>query len=185
MANANKAYEKKMTLKEDLKIPSNYTYNKAVTNVISKNRKLAYEGIENFLKKADEESWYYAQEDGKEGMKLWKEYVDMSMDVVDRLPMDEAISRYAMSFGVTPKLKEAVIKELKKDGYNAMSDKASIWGNNAQVIEGIEPLIVFDSKVMNVDEVREISKEEEKQAEKDYRKWVSKARQNKNSNNWG
>ena len=54
------------------------------------------------------------------------------------------------SLGLATGVKTKVIKELQKQGYNAMYDNASIGvkgdGSYNKAQEGIEPLIIFDSK---------------------------------------
>ena len=61
---------------------------------------------------------------------------------------DDLFAKASLSFGVNPKLKNEVISELKKRGYNAISDEAGIGGNAYNAKEGVDPLIIFDSSVM-------------------------------------
>lgn len=68
-----------------------------------------------------------------------KKYIDKS----DYLSIER-------SLGVAENTKKAIIRELQKEGYNAMYDNASIGvqsdGKFSKIQEGVEPLIIFDSK---------------------------------------
>ena len=50
-----------------------------------------------------------------------------------------------------------MIDELKKRGYNAMTDEASVGGQNGWTREGIDPLIIFDgSRSLNKEKTKKI-----------------------------
>ena len=73
--------------------------------------------------------------------KKWKEsevkkYKDM--------PISEVYRQTTQAFGESDYTKTKVINELKKRGYNAMVDEASVGGYKGFMREGIEPLIIFD-----------------------------------------
>lgn len=76
------------------------------------------------------------------------------------------------SFGLAPYTRGKVINELKKRGYSAMYDNASIGADLPGRREGYSPLIVFDgSSYMTVTGSNNITKRSAKKADKDYRKW--------------
>lgn len=72
-------------------------------------------------------------------------------------------------------LKDEVIQELKKKGYNAMVDEASVGGKELGFNrEGVDPLIIFegnDSLIKN--ETRSISNKEQTEATNRYSKWFN------------
>ena len=82
------------------------------------------------------------------------------------------------SLGRATNVKNNLIKELQKQGYNAMYDNASIGvgsdGKYSKVQEGIEPLIIFDSKsTLKELSVRTIDETEQKRADDQYIQWKS------------
>lgn len=81
------------------------------------------------------------------------------------------------SFGRAKGVKDAVIKELQKMGYNAMYDNASIGvgsdGNYNKSQEGIEPLIIFDKKnTLKENGVKLVTSAEQKEASYNYQNWL-------------
>lgn len=50
-----------------------------------------------------------------------------------------------------------LLKNLKNKGYNAMVDEAGV-GGSGRIIEGIDPLIVFDSSILEINDINKISK---------------------------
>ncbi len=184
---ADKAYEYEMTLKEDLKIPSRSTFIDTVDNVIKKNPKLFKESIEGFFKvimpegssrRADIE---FDPMTGKFDTKRFDKYVKESYTYGKNIPVKEQWGTIAMSFGQSDNLKKAVINELKSKGYNAMVDEASVGGlkrsagGSSATVEGIDPLILFDSSILKVDNISEIGSKEEKDSAKKYLKWRNTA----------
>jgi hypothetical protein len=81
------------------------------------------------------------------------------------------------SFGKAVNTKNAVITELKKMGYNAMYDNASIGvlsdGRYNRRQEGIEPLIIFDAdSTMRETANRKIDAAEQRAASDRYDRWL-------------
>ena len=70
---------------------------------------------------------------------------------------------------------------LKKQGYNAMVDEASVGGQNEWSKEGYDPLIIFDPAVLSTSNVKEISRGEEVRSYRKDREWTRKANSSKNS----
>lgn len=98
-------------------------------------------------------------------MKAAKEWVPMNLYTLEG------------TFGRAHNTKDSVIKELKKLGYNAMYDNASIGvgvdGKYSKDQEGVEPLIVFDRKsTLHETSVKQVTTEEQRRAQDDYDKWV-------------
>lgn len=82
------------------------------------------------------------------------------------------------SLGRATNVKNDVIKELKKLGYNAMYDNASIGvgsdGKYSKLQEGVEPLIIFDSdEVLQKISTRKIDKTEYQLADTQYTRWLN------------
>ena len=82
------------------------------------------------------------------------------------------------SFGRAHRVKDSVIKELEKLGYNAMYDNASIGvasdGQYNKQQEGVEPLIIFDRKnTLKEIGVTEVNTEERQRSKQQYDDWRS------------
>lgn len=80
------------------------------------------------------------------------------------------------SLGRAPTVKSSIISELKKMGYNAMYDNASIGvessGKYNKQQEGVEPLIIFDSEsTLKENNVRQISDAEKRESDERYTEW--------------
>lgn len=169
-------YEHKMKLKEDLKVASRKEFIDAMESSINKNPKLWDESIS---------SWYNTMipEGSMDRIKIsygqpeiWKWYVEFQVEKSKDYPMKELLPSMIQSMGGAPKLKESVINELSKKGYNAMVDEASVGGGDGRPVEGVEPLIVFDSRT-SLEKVnsRVVTKKEEAKAKREYADWRTKA----------
>lgn len=88
--------------------------------------------------------YYYLQ-----NCKSGKEYVKKVFNDFKAMSPDDLYQVVSSRFGVENTVKEAVITELRKKGYNAMIDQASVGGTRRD-IEGQAPMIIF-----NRDEVLE------------------------------
>lgn len=86
----------------------------------------------------------------------------------DQLTVEQALGR-------ADSTKQSIINELKKRGYNAMYDNASIGvpndGGYSKTQEGVEPLIIFDANNLQETTARKINADEQKSAGKQYRDW--------------
>lgn len=105
----------------------------------------------------------------------WDKFVNEYYEFRKDIPITEQWGSIAMSLGKADNLKDAIIDNLSKKGYNAMVDEAGV-GGSGRAVEGIDPLIIFDSNTIEIDNVVEISKKEEKKSKQDYTKWVGKSR---------
>lgn len=81
------------------------------------------------------------------------------------------------SLGRAPNVKNSIIKELKKLGYNAMYDNASIGvGSNGEYSkqqEGVEPLIIFDSdNTLQKITTRRVNASERQASRDQYDQWI-------------
>lgn len=185
-----KSYEYQMEIKKDLKIPSRDEYKQAINEVIEKKPKLLKESVEAYLDEfIPENTWDRWQimsdpNTGKIDTSLWDKYVNDSYKIRKDTPVIEQWGSIAMSLGKANSLKDAIINNLSKKGYNAMVDEAGV-GGDGRAVEGIDSLIIFDSKAISIDNVVEISKKEEKKSQKNYNKWVGKSRYNNSKyNTW-
>lgn len=77
------------------------------------------------------------------GTKNDKEYVQKVVSDFKDMTPDELYRVASSRFGKERIIKESVISELKKQGYNAMIDQASVGGGGRN-IEGQAPMIIFD-----------------------------------------
>lgn len=80
------------------------------------------------------------------------------------------------SLGRAANVKSSIIKELKKLGYNAMYDNASIGvgsdGKYSKQQEGVEPLIIFDSEnTLRKTSTRQVSDLERQESRNKYEQW--------------
>lgn len=185
--NRNKAeiaYEQKINLKDDLKVPSRDTLKESIKTVLEKKPDLKKESVEGFLNQFIPEGsvdrWFieHPNQDGKYDPKAWKKFIDQSVELRKNETIDDAFPSFVQSFGMAPNFKNAVISDLKSKGYNAMVDEAGVGVNygKGNIKEGIEPLIVFDSNSLQLEKSEAITKKEERDALSDYLKWQNKAR---------
>lgn len=83
------------------------------------------------------------------------------------------------SLGRATNTKSKIIKELQKQGYNAMYDNASIGvesdGSYSKRQEGIEPLIIFDAdSTLSENTVRKIDQQEQEKSWSEYEQWKNR-----------
>ena len=190
--NAKKAYEREYTLKEDLKIPSRKEAYDVINDVVVKNSKLFEEAMKGYvdmtipkgstLRLELTDSYYdpnkpYDQRDYSEAAqsKAMNKYVKELISSSANQTPEELCFSVCQSLNLAPKGRAKIIGELKKRGYNAMVDEASVGGQNEWVKEGVDPLIIFDSNILNQNSVNKISRREEKKANNADTKWQRKA----------
>ena len=186
--NTGKAYEHTYELQEDIKVPSREDTRKVIAEVMKENRNLINETAKAWLDVAIPEGsmeriermWSNANNE-KEAKREWERFAKETIDRYKKMSPDEAVFFTMQSLGLNPKVKEKVIKKLSEKGYNAMTDEASVGGQNGYQIEGGDPLIIFDRTNM-FKEVsnKEVSRREEKKADNRYSKARNKARRNRN-----
>ena len=145
------AYEKEYELTEDLKVPSrDKVYgviakyvdgNESKINDICKHRASMLLGFDmDKLSEMAQENEQYMRAD-----MFAKQYVQRLVENYKDVPSNVAGFYAAQSFWKNVPLREAVFDELKKEGYNAIVDEASVGGQGGFRKEGVDPLIVFDA----------------------------------------
>ena len=169
--NADKAYEYDPELNEDLKVPSRRELSSVVNSVIKSNPAYVPKTVNTWLDMCmpeGSENRYYESVDnqGNYDKKKWNSYVKECERKFKDMSLNEAYYYTAQTFGKNKEIRGKVIDELKKRGYNAMVDEASVGGQNGYKKEGIDPLIVFDGSVLNTTNMKEISRKEEVKAKK-------------------
>lgn len=182
-AKSDKAYEREYVLTKDLKIPSRQEVKGVINDVVIKNKRLLTESVQKWVDMLTPEgSWnrYYIDE-SPGGV---KKYVDDMIDNLSKQSINESYFTIAQSLGLATNVKNAVVKELSKRGYNAMVDEASIGGKKGFAREGVDPLILFDSTVLNQVSQKEISRASENKAARKFTKWVGKASRNSKKGQW-
>lgn len=189
IGNADKAFEYEYELKEDLKVPSRSELSSVVNSVIKSNPTFVPKTVNAWLDMCmpeGSENRYYESVDnqGNYDKKKWDGYVKDCEKKYKNMPLNEAYYYTAQTFGKNKEVRAKVIDELKKRGYNAMVDEASVGGQNGYKKEGIDPLIVFDGSVLNTTNVKEISKREEAKAKKADDKFERNSNRQKSAQ-WG
>jgi hypothetical protein len=185
-AGTQKDYEYTMTLKEDLSIPSKSQVDKVIQDKVLSNEKLRAESIKQWYNGMfPENSWrrieLETQYEEQYGITKWDDILSRAVSKSKNAPLDLMLARTYQSLGLATNSKNAVIQELKDQGFNAMTDQAGVGLNNIR--EGYAPLIVFDSKTsLQVDKVKEISSAESDNAAFYARNWRSMA--NRKNKSW-
>ncbi len=115
-------------------------------------------------------------------LKEYKEALkDMVIDYAAELTMPLSKAEMGLiALGYAPKTKEKLIKELKKQGYNSMTDVASVGGKKNLQIEGYDPLIVFDKDAYQFNKNKTVSAQEENRSGYRYTKWRGDVQRLKN-----
>lgn len=187
---SKKVYEREMVLKEDLKIPSRQRVKDIVKQITDEDPKLIDDTIKAILDyriPKDSVTYYEITTDwktGKTDLKLYDKYVKDVINAVKDQSVDDAFANLVGGLGHSNKLKNQLINQLKKEGYNAMVDEAGV---GAHTPEGVDPLIVFDfNKTISPVSTKEVTKKEETKSWNNYNKWVRTARANKymNKSDW-
>lgn len=182
-----KAYEHAFTLNEDLKVPGRSETQSVIQDILKKNPKYVEETVRawwdiacppgSWARMEASQNW---RENGAKSDKDYfeKEFVQKVVKNFGSKTMSEAAFYTQQSFGLNPKVKGLVVKELQKRGYNAMTDEASVGGQNGWEKEGGDPLIIFDRgrSLSNDKGSREISKKEEEKNNRAFNKTLRKSR---------
>lgn len=185
-------YEYTMTSKKELNVAGRETIKKALQTSLEKKPDLIKESVNGYLNilypKGSPRRYYYIEcdENGNYDKTAWHKYVEANVKLQKNLTIEEGYGKMAASLGLAPNLKAAVIKELKKEGFNAMTDDASVGGKGIQMNkEGIDPLIVFDgASVFENISNKEVTTRDEYKATKDYTMWKNKTNIVKSRTNW-
>lgn len=155
-------YEKTLKTTEDLKIPSRKHVVDVMADVLLNDPRLKKISINQSAETAL--NFRYILDDKQFKEKLSK------MDI------KESWKEYMLGLGTNPKLKEKIIDRLKKEGYNAMTDEAGVGGGKGidfeYAIEGIDPLIIFDSKkTLNPVKSKQLTKRKMAWNQKNFQMW--------------
>ena len=177
------AYEHQYVLVEDVKVPSRDELSKVINDVMHKNPDLIKGTIEKWVDVAiPPNSWarlsYFSNDEGSVDENVKKFVNDSVKKWGDKTP-DEAYYYTAQTLGLNKPVKDKVITELSKRGYNAMTDEASVGGQNGWAKEGGDPLILFNNDMLKSVSTKKISKKEEQKALNEFSKWSNKVRSNK------
>lgn len=181
-AGGKQTYENTYTLTEDLVVPSRDELYSVIYDKVKDNKENIRKTCEAWLDfNMPEDSVYRMivagvdKSTGKPDERGWKNYVNDVIDDFGNKTLTEAAYYTAQSFGLNNDIRDDVIKELKNRGYNAMTDEASVGGQNGWGKEGIDPLIVFDSSVLYKQSSKPIDIYSERVAEAKWEKWTRKA----------
>ena len=187
---SEESFEYENKLKEDLKVPSREELYATVDEVIEKNKKIVKETVNNWMDiRYPENSWrraellFNSEIEGSNNEK-WKKLVNKELDKFKGMTVNQAVYYSLLTFGKNNKLKDKVISELSKKGYNGMVDEASVGGQYNFRREGIDPIIIFNGNVLEKSSVKSISRDEEKAAYSRYSKFLKRAYKSK-QDNWG
>lgn len=171
--NSKDAYETQYTLNKDLKIPSRERQMQAIERVCKDNSR-TYNKAAEMIVKSQSVYFFDTRAEYDAWIKKSPQYKKQVEEVVDSFK-DRSLSDMmyvsAATFGVDAKIRRDVIAELKKEGYNAMSDLAGVGGRGGQTREGYDPLIVFDVKSMTKGKTTKITPKEELDAATKYENW--------------
>lgn len=201
-------YEKEYELTEDLNIPSR----EVVVNIIDKlndgkdskyYREVGSALVKNYYGMSISESLAGNIETGKYGSlnlnspdfnkklyekdkeKLAQDYTDLIVDSIKDWPLDTRFARTTEAFGRSEYIRDKVVNELQKQGYNAMIDEAGIGGKLGGPIEGKNTLLIFDSGKTLVEKgMRELSDKDISEATERYTKWRTYINDPNNRGSW-
>lgn len=183
MGKTGEAYEHTYTLTKDIKVPGREELKEVINGVVGKNPRFKKEVVDAWLETAMPKgslSRYYATIDsntGKEDPTKWKKFVDDAMESYGKMTPEQAYFYAAQSFGLAKETRSKVIEELKKRGYNGMTDEASVGGRNGWAREGSDPILLFDGGDSLVErDSKKISESQERRARTDFERWKQKAK---------
>lgn len=182
-AKVKNAYEHEFRLKKDLKIPSRDEVAEVINSTVKSDPELVKKTVNSWLTmmiKNNPLMAYYASIDevtGQYSEQAFDKYKQKCVDSFGDMTPEQSYYYSAQTLGLNDSLKKAVVSELKKRGYNAMTDEASVGGQNGWAKEGMDPLIIFDgADTLDRQKTRKISAGEERKSNAKYQKWAKKAR---------
>lgn len=188
-------YESVYKLKDDLKIPTFDEQKEVTKKIMSQNdfeltKKLSKAYVDDLIKgykEAEEQrksdpDYPFSKKQLKQiyyrGQNTKKALIDRTINNYKQMDSDMLFREVSNTFGHQPLIKQAVISELKKKGYNAMIDQASVGGSYQQ-IEGYSPIIIFDrGTVLQKIASNKISDKTMESAAKRYMSWFNKVNDN-------
>lgn len=164
------AYEHTYELKEDIKVPSRKEAFGAVNDAIANDPKMAEKTVRSWLDmimpRGSEDRYYagYNIETDEYDEKVFNSFVDDSVKAFKNKPKEDQAFQAMQTFGTNTELRSAVVGELKKRGYNGMTDEASVGGQGGFGKEGVDPIIVFDGNILEETSKRVITPNEERES---------------------
>lgn len=171
-------YENQYVLKKDIKIPSREKYIDTLDKLLKNNPKLVTDMAEGVIgRKMIEEFNIDVKKDVlmSEFKKMYNNMVKSCEKETLETPINETWYLLVQNFGIQTTTRDALIKELKKQGYDAMVDEASVGGRKGSWRGGVDPLIIFDAlDTLDKKVTREISDKESRKAKKEYQKYYGK-----------
>ena len=174
----NHVIEHEYELTQDLKIPSRNRVKQAVAKAMedSEVREDAIRGFANIFVK----NYGLSHSQG-----IGKEIADSIVETFGDKSVDEQFVDVSLSLGVASKMKQSIINDLSKEGYNAMTDEASVLGNAGWAPEGYDPLIIFkaDESLKETSTTKITAKEEQLYVNQAI-KWRNKHRRYMNKGVW-
>lgn len=203
----NSVYEHEFQLKTDIRIPSLKTTREVEQKIVSNNKSrlveigkavvesgmmtdmgytkkdmLAMSNIADELAKTTSENKRTAIRERlvkKYGNEIGDFYYEGARYIHDGMRFINTIDYTTIenSLGRAHNVRSDIIKELKKMGYNAMYDNASIGvrsdGNYSKRQEGVEPLIIFDpDSTLSKNNTRKVSDNERRESNDRYEQWI-------------
>lgn len=176
--NKKESFETSFKSNKDLKVAGRETIQDSVKELI-KDKQLLKDSVNSYLNmvmpKNSDLRWYIDHpNEGPYDAKAFDRYVEKSLGERYNQPVKEQFGSLMASLGTANKFKNALIKDLQSKGYDAMTDEAGVKGFGIN-IEGIDPLLIFDSKNLQKIGFRSISPYEEKSSMNEYLKWQRKA----------
>lgn len=204
-------YERKYQLKEDLKIPSQATqrdvFKKVMSDknalykvgkakadtIVSRSYDKQYEALDALTAKYGEKK--LNDMDREKFDKLFKDSLQKVKDRYAKeytqdfksMHPDELYMWESWTLGKDSEVRNKITSELKKQGYNAMVDQASVGGTGKFPIEGIEPLIIFDqNSSLELKSEKMIAEQTRQDATTNNKAWRYKAEksQKKSGGSW-
>ena len=168
-------YEKTYKLKENLYVPSRVELEQVHHKVMSdpKTREKIFKAYFDIAVQDDIDLWEDPSLTEKDFVRIGKERARESLKRYSSMKSSEVFDIASKVLGTQPKYKEAIIAELRKQGYNAMVDEASVGGRNGYMPEGVEPLIIFDgAESLSEKSTKKVTKNIQSKATKRYDKWL-------------
>ena len=181
MGNTGTAYEHSYELTQDINVPSRKESMSVVSSILDNNPKLVKPTVDAWLGI----SYPKGSDRRRAATKdiTWDELVNKTTNEFSKKPKEEQATYAMMTLGKNPDLKNKVVSSLQKRGYNGMTDEASVGGRYGWPKEGIDPVMLFDGKILKQTSTRQISSDEERETRMRYdylqRKW-----KNNGSDTW-
>lgn len=151
-------YEHTYTLNADLKLPSRKETEEVINDVVIKDKSLYKKAISKYVEFEVPFTLegIAAKEIGSKSDydEIVKRRITETLEENKYKSMSEVSAQVSIMFGAMPDVKNKVINELSKRGYNAMTDEAGVGGRFGWKAEGMDPLIVFDKSVLKETRVR-------------------------------